>query len=177
MYSVTPKKQNKLTGLATLACFACGVGVFAVSIINTTLPYLTLAAQMLGVLFLTVGIYLYSRFVIRTYTYTVQPGGIFDAEGRELYDLIVTETIGKSKQRTVCRLSLRDIVWAQVRPMRATKKNGLKKIEAHHDGGHKFSYCVDLVPEMVIVIGDADGNVVVLTHDAYLYEILNQNRY
>ena len=175
MYSVTPKRQNKLTDLACIACFVCGVGVFAVSILNTSIPYLSLAAQMLGILLLTAGIYLYSKFVARTYTYTVQPGSIFDADGRELYDLVVIETTGKSKQRVVCRLALRDIVWAQARPIRGTKKNGLGKIEAHRTGGHKFSYCIDLVPEKVLVIGDADGNVVLLTHDTHLYEILSRN--
>ncbi len=175
MYSVTPKRQNKLTELACLACFVCGVGVFAVSIVNDTLPYLTLAAQMLGVLLLTAGIYLYSKFIARTYTYAVQPGGIFDVDGRELYDLVVIETVGKSKQRVVCRLALRDIEWVQSRPMRATRKNGLAKIEASRNGGRKFSYCIDLVPEKVIAIGDADGNAVVLTFDDKLFGILNRN--
>ncbi len=173
MYSVTPKRQNKLTELTCLACFACGVGIFAVSILNTAIPYLTLAAQMLGVLLLTAGIYLYTKFISRTYTYAVQPGGIFGADGRELYDLVVTETVGARKQRTVCRIALRDISYVQARPVRASKKNGASKIQAK-DGGRKFSYCVDLVPEKVIALYDTDGNAVVLTHDARLYEILSQ---
>ncbi len=175
MYSVTPKRQNKLTDFACIACFVCGVGIFAVSLFNTEIPYLSLFAQMLGVLLLTAGVYLYAKFIARTYTYTVQPGGIFDAEGRELYDLVVIETIGKRKQRTVCRIALRDIAWIKARPLRTSKKNPQAKIEPR-DGGHKFSYCADLVPEQVIAIYDVDGNAVVLTHDAQLYGILSQNR-
>jgi hypothetical protein len=173
MYSVTPKRQNKLTELACLACFACGIGIFAASILNTSVPYLTLAAQICAVLLLTAGIYLYSKFIARTFTYKVQPGGIFDALGRELYDLIVVETVGNRKQTTVCRIALRDIATVQARPVRATKKNGLDKIEAQ-DGGHKFSYCVDMVPEKVIFVRDTDGNAVLLTYDAELWHILSQ---
>lgn len=175
MYSVTPKRQNKLTDLICIACFVCGVGMFAVSIFNTAIPYLTLAAQVAGVLLLTAGIYLYAKFVARTYTYAVQPGGIFDAQGRELYDLVVIETVGKRKQRTVCRIALRDISWTRARPMRASKKNMLPKIEPG-EGGQRYVYCADLVPEKVIAVYDTDGNAVVLTFDAPLYEILSQNR-
>lgn len=175
MYSVTPRKQNKLTDFACIACFVGGIGIFAVSILNASVPYLTLAAQIVAVLLLTAGIYLYARFVARAYTYTVQPGGIFDADGRELYDLVVVETVGKSKQRTICRIALRDITQVQARPMRASQKNGYAKIEAQ-DGGRSFSYCADLVPEKVIAIYDADGNAVTLTFDARLYDILSQNR-
>ena len=173
MYSTTPQKQNKLTDFACIACFICGICIFAVSILNSSVPYLTLAAQVCAVLLLTAGIYLYTRFVARTYTYSVQPGGIFDADGRELYDLLVVETIGKSKQRTVCRIALRDITSVQARPVHATKKNGLSKIEAQ-DGGRKFTYCVDMVPEKVIALVDADGNAVLLTYDADLWHILSQ---
>lgn len=176
MYSITPKKQNKLTGLACLSCFICGVGVFAVSIVNTSLPYLTLGAQLSGILFVTAGIYLYGKFIARTYTYTVQPSGIFDADGRETYDLTVIETTGQRKQRVVCRLGMRDIAYVQSRPMRAAKKSGLGKIKSHRDGGRVFFYCADLVPERVIVVEENDGDVAVLTFDAQLYEILNRNR-
>ena len=173
MYSVTPKKQNKLTDFACIACFVGGIGIFAVSILNASVPYLTLAAQIVAVLLLTAGVYLYSKFIARTFTYKVQPGGIFDALGRELYDLIVVETVGNRKQTTVCRIALRDIATVQARPVRATKKNGLDKIEAQ-DGGHKFSYCVDMVPEKVIFVRDTDGNAVLLTYDAELWHILSQ---
>ena len=173
MYGVTPQKQNKLDVIACGACFACGVGVFAISIINTSLPYVTLAAQLLGVLLLTAGIYLYSKCIARTYTYTVQPGGIFDADGYEYYDLVVTETIGKRKQRTVCRISLRDIVRTEARLGRPSKQNGLPQI-VPASGGRIFHYCADLVPKKVLVIYDTDGNAVVLTYDQKLEQILSR---
>ncbi|MBQ7378660.1 MAG: hypothetical protein IJW70_03145 [Clostridia bacterium] len=176
MYSVTPKKQSKLTAAAVGACFACGIGLFAVSIGQESLPFVTIAAQLISVLILTAGIYLYSKYIARQYTYTVQPGGIFDANGEEIYDLEVIETVGGRKQRVVCRLALRDIVQVDARPMRATKKNGYPKIEATQDGGEVFIYCADMVPGKVLAVYDADGNVVVLTYDRTLCEILKQKQ-
>lgn len=173
MYSVTPKKQNSLDMLACAACFACGVGVFALSIANRSTPYLTLITQLLGVLLLTAGIYLYSKFIARTYTYTIAPGGIYDADGREIYDLVVTETTGKSRQRVVCRITMRDIVRTESRPLRGTKKNGHGKL-APTGSGRVFTYCADMIPQKVLVVHDTDGNVVVLTHDAELARILNR---
>jgi hypothetical protein len=137
MYSITPKRQNKLTDLACIACFVCGIGMFAVSFRSALHPYVVLAARMLGVLLLTAGVYLYAKFVARTFTYKVQPGGIFDAQGRELYDLVRSKI-------------------------------------APTDGGRVFSYCVDLVPEKVILVRDTDGNAVTLTYDERLYGILKQ---
>ena len=173
MYSITPKKQNNLDALACTACFALGVGAFALSIVNRSTPYLTLIAQLLGILLLTAGIYLYGKFIARTYTYAIAPGGIYGADGRELYDLVVTETTGKSKQRVVCRISLRDITRTEARPLRGTPKNGNGKI-APTGSGRIFTYCANMVPSKVLVVHDTDGNAVVLTYDEELDRILSQ---
>ena len=174
MYSVTPKRQNKLTALSCIACFVCGIGLFVASIGQEGLPYVTIAAQMVSVLILTAGIYLYSKFMARQFTYTVRPGGIFDANGEEIYDLEVIETVGGRRQRVVCRLALRDIVQVDARPLRASAKNGYPKIEPTKEGGEVFSYCADMVPGKVLAVYDADGNVVVLTYDRTLCDILKQ---
>ena len=175
MYSVTPKRQNKLTALSCIACFVCGIGLFVASIGKEGLPYVTIAAQMVSVLILTAGIYLYSKFMARQFTYTVRPGGIFDANGEEIYDLTVTDTVGGRRQRVVCRIALREIVQVDARPARATKKNGYARIEAPgEDGGQVFSYCADMIPGKILAVYDRDGNAVLLTFDQGLYEILSK---
>lgn len=174
MFSTTPKKQNKLTAFACIACFVCGIGLFALSIGQPDLPYATIVTQLFGVLFLTAGIYLYTKYFAHQYIYAVQPGGIFDANGCEIYDLVVMDTVGKNKQSVVCRLSLRDMVQIQARPARATKKNGYPKIEATQEGGRVFYYCADMVPEKILAIYDSEGNVVVLTFEQDLYDILSR---
>ncbi len=172
MYSVTPKKQSKLTGLICAACFICGLGLFFASIGQSEIPYATLLAQLAGVLCLVAGIYLYTKYFAHQFTYAVQPGGIFNANGEEIYDLTVVDTVGGRKQRVVCRIALRDIVQVDARPARATKKNGYAKIEAP---GEVFSYCADMIPGKILAVYDRDGNVVLLTFDRGLYEILSKN--
>ena len=176
MYSVTPKKQSKLTGLICAACFICGLGLFFASIGQGEIPYATLLAQLAGVLCLVAGIYLYTKYFAHQFTYAVQPGGIFDANGDEIYDLTVVDTVGGRKRRVVCRIALRDIMQVDARPARATKKNGYAKIEAPgEDGGEVFSYCADMIPGKILAVYDRDGNVVLLTFDQGLYEILSKN--
>ena len=175
MYSVTPKKQSKLTGLSCAACFICGLGLFVASIGQNEIPYATLAAQLAGVLCLVAGVYLYTKYFAHQFTYAVQPGGIFDANGEEIYDLTVTDTVGGRRQRVVCRIALRDIVQVDARPARATKKNGYARIEAPgEDGGQVFSYCADMIPGKILAVYDRDGNAVLLTFDQGLYEILSK---
>lgn len=174
MYSVTPKKQNKLTAFACAACFVCGIGLFALTLGQAAVPFAKLALQLIAVLLLGAGIYLYTRYFAHQLTYAVSPGGVFDADGREVYDLTVIDTVGGKKQRVLCRISLRDVVQADARPARTTKKNGYPVIEPTSDQGQVFRYCTDMVPERILAIYDRDGNVVILTYDQTLYEILKR---
>ena len=174
MYSVNPKRQNKLTSATVIGCFVCGIGLFLASIGQSALPYVTLAAQLAGVLLLTAGIYLYTKYIARQYTYAVRPRGVYSADGEEIYDLVVIETTGGRRQRVLCRLPLRDIVQADVRPARATKKNGHSEIKPTKEGGRVFWYCADMIPGKVLTVYDRDGNVVLLTFDQGLYEILSK---
>ena len=174
MYSVTPKKQNKLTAFACAACFVCGIGLFALTLGQPTIPFVNLALQLISVLLLCLGIFLYTRYFAHQMTYTVSPGGVFDADGREVYDLTVIDTVGGKKRRVLCRISLRDIVQTDARPARSTKKNGYPAIEPTNDQGQVFRYCTDMVPERILAVYDRDGNVVVLSFDQTLYEILRR---
>ena len=174
MYSVSPKKQGILTAAAVIGCFVCGIGLFVASIGQNTLPYVTLAAQLAGVLLLTAGIYLYTKYFAHQFTYAVRPDGVFDANGEEIYDLVVIDTVGGRRQRVVCRIALRDIIKVSARPARATKKNGQTNIAPTQDGGQVFQYCADMVPRKILAVYDRDGNVVVLTFDAELERILSK---
>ncbi len=169
MYQVKVKKQNKLTAVLCALLCAGGVGLFGISL-NPAVPF-PFVAQGFGVLALTAGVTLYSKFFLHTYYYGVCPSGVFDASGTEIYDLEVVDEIGK-KRTTVCRLGLRDIVCVAARPVRATKKNGQPRIEAN--GGTVYRYCADIFPQKVIVIYTADGDAVVLTFDAGIYDILSR---
>ncbi len=169
MYQVKVKKQNNLSAVLCALLCAGGVGLFGISL-NPSVPF-PFVAQGFGVLALTAGVTLYSKFFLHAYYYAVRPSGVFDADDREIYDLEVVDEIGK-KRTTVCRLGLRDIVRVSARPVRATKKNGQPKIVA--DGGTVYYYCADVFVQKVIVIYTADGDAVVLTYDAGIYDILSR---
>ena len=171
MYYVKVKQQNKLTVLVCALLCAAGVGLFGISFLPS-LPFPFLA-QGMGILALTFGVVLYTKFVLHTFYYSVSPGGVFDADGREVYNLEVIDEAGK-KRTVVCRIGLRDITSVAARPARATKKNGQSEIRA--EGGKVYRYCADLFPEQVLVIATSDGDTVVLTYDKGLQEVLRPER-
>lgn len=170
MYYVKAKAQNKLTLLFCVLLCAGGVGLFGISF-RPVLPFPFLA-QGPGIVALTFGVLLYTKYFLRTYYYSIAPGGVFDADGREVYHLEVIEEMGK-RRTVVCRIALRDITSVTARPARATKKNGQSRICA--EGGRVYRYCADLFPEKVTVVATTDGDTVVLTYDRGLYEALTPN--
>ncbi len=64
--------------------------------------------QLGAVICLVAAVYLTARFSLRMYRYAIEPSGIFDAQGVEQYDLVITEIIGR-RLAVVCRVSLRDV--------------------------------------------------------------------
>lgn len=168
MYQVKVQRQNKITAMLCALLCAGGVGLFAISLLPG-LPF-PFFAQGMGVLALTFGVLFYAKYILHTYYYNIRPSGIFDADGAEIIDLEVVDEIGK-RRTTVCRIGLRDMAEISARPARATKKNGQTKLRAR-DGGRIFYYCADLFPEKILAVYTTDGNLIVLTFDQQLYNIL-----
>ena len=76
------KPQNKLTALFFALLCAGGLGLFGISL-NPAVPF-PFVAQGLGVLLLVFGVVLCTKFILRTLYYSIQPAGIFDADGNEI---------------------------------------------------------------------------------------------
>lgn len=64
--------------------------------------------QLVGVALAGVGVYLLTRYSLRKYSFSVQDSGLVDASGRQVYDLVVTQTLGR-RITVVARISVRDI--------------------------------------------------------------------
>lgn len=69
--------------------------------------------QLVGVLLAGIGVYLITRFSLRSYAYELRAGDITDADGTAVVDLIITQTLG-NKQTVAARVAVREIETAQV---------------------------------------------------------------
>lgn len=69
--------------------------------------------QLVGVLLAGVGVYLTTRYSLRTYTYELQASELTDAEGAPVIDLVVTQQVG-SKRTVAARVAVRDIRRSEV---------------------------------------------------------------
>lgn len=69
--------------------------------------------QLVGVALAGLGIYLLTRYSLRRYTFSIQDSGLVDASGRQVYDLVVTQTLGR-RITVAARVSVRDILRIEV---------------------------------------------------------------
>lgn len=105
MYSFTPNGRRR--------------GLHAVVIVDLTASVLLWTSataggsygwifQLAGVVLAVLGIYLITRYSLRSYTFSVQDSELVDSAGNPVYDLVITQTLGR-KISVVARVSLRDI--------------------------------------------------------------------
>lgn len=69
--------------------------------------------QLVGVLLAGIGVYLITRFSLRSYAYEIRESDLIDGEGGMVWDLVVTQTLG-NKQTVVARVAVRDIRAIQI---------------------------------------------------------------
>ena len=106
MYSFLSPPHPKSLHVLTVFCFVGAIILLSVSGVEG-LPYpLIYQAAAFGLA--TAGIYFLTRYVLRQYRYEIAEGGITDAAGQPIPDLIITQTAGK-KITVAARVGLRDI--------------------------------------------------------------------
>ena len=141
MYEYTPKKENNKAAHLTLLLLIGGFLMLALTSALPSLPF-RWAFQIAGILLIGVGIYLYTRYFTRTFSYAI----VVREDGSR--DLTVTECQRKSRV-TVCRLSLSGIERIEI--VKATEReraSALKKALSA-EGRKLFSYTVNLAPASV----------------------------
>lgn len=106
MYSFESSGSRRPLHLMVAGAFAGAVILFSLSNLEgMPAPFVF---QLCAVVCLTVAVYLLSVYSLRMYRYAIEPNGIFDVDGMEQYDLVITEIMGK-RMKVVSRVGLRDI--------------------------------------------------------------------
>lgn len=97
-YSYIPPKDAKKATIIVTACFALGLGLVFFS---GLVPY-KFVMQIIGIMVLSVGLFTATRYIIRSYAYSITGKSAGD------YDLVINQVQG-GKSIVVCRVGMDDI--------------------------------------------------------------------
>ena len=134
------------------------------------MPHLFQTGAIVG---LTATVYLLSRYSLKLYRYAIEANGIFDADGVEQYDLVITEIVGK-KMTVVARVALRDIDKPAVTVIRRADGQAAKEArETLCKGQRVFRYeNTPASPASCYIPMPSENTVVVIPVDETMVRIL-----
>ncbi len=134
------KKLRSVTGLLIIGAALLTV----MTVILNDIPY-RWAIQLLSLGMLVVGIFITSRYIMKSYLYAVTKG-----DGGE-NDFTVTELQGRNRV-TVCRIGLGNIEHAVVVPQGDREAETEVKNKIKSEKRKQFNYCEDLFDEKYICL-------------------------
>ena len=141
MYEYIPKKENHKAAHLVLLMLVGGFALLGITSVLSDLPY-RWVFQLVGIFFLGIGLYLYTRYFTRTFSYAV----VTRDDGS--LDLTITECQRKSRI-TVCRISCASIERIEVVKREERERNKTLKKELRQGDRRLFSYTVNLAPASI----------------------------
>lgn len=168
MYKNTPKIKNKAGKITALTLLICGAALFILSTYNLIYP--VWLAQAVGIILITIAIYIASAFLLRQFTFSVEESNSGTESAN--YDLAISER-RSNKDITVCRIGLDEIILT-----REVTPQNKKAVMQERKGMGKFTYDNQFAPtrqiEIVAVI-DGEKISIITTFDEKLLQILKEN--
>ena len=169
MYSNTPNPKNIAAKITSLLCLIMGSFMFIVANSNSLkFPWI---AQLTGLILITVSIYVASAFLLRQYTFSIQPSDLNSDDTYEKNDFCITEK-RSSKNFTVCRISLDEIV-----SVKTVYPQNKKQIMTDRKKMKRFTYNTEFAASRQIeVVCNCEGELlsILITYDEKLLKILSK---
>ncbi len=167
LYQKTIKPQNRMAKLISLLCFLIGAVLFstAANIFKSGAAI----AQLVGILLLTVAIYVVFAYLIRQYTFSVKHNETHEDGVKEAYDLIITER-KYNKTVKVCHFKLSDIT-----SVRVVDSDNKKPISEDRKNKLRYTYNTEFAPQKSIEISasiDDENYSIIVTYDKDLLHTL-----
>ena len=143
LFEFTPKKNaNKLAAITGILIIGA-VLLLCITVILGELAYRWIL-QLAGIIMLTAGVFITSRYVMKSYVYS-----IIEVDGGN--DLTVTE-IQCRHTITVCRISISGIEQIYVVDKKDREAYGEVKKKAKAGARKRFNYCADFLEQKYICI-------------------------
>ncbi len=137
MYRYEPKSKKKREKGLLFALLILAVALFGCAQIPNV--FLPAVLQLLGVFCLVGVVMLISRYLLRSYAYSVEPSETAAPDAPK--DLVITETYG-NRVSVVCRISV-----INVESIREITPQNRKQIAAELKGKRVYKYAAELFPE------------------------------
>lgn len=170
MYGFTSTSARTSLHLIVIASFAAAILLFSgASVPGVPVPWVF---QLTGICFGALGVYLLTRYALRSYRYEITKTDLVSADGENVLDLTVTQAVG-NKLTVAARISLRDVTDVEVlgrkefRQKKAALVGGLTLFRYENTPFEPVS-CYIVVPDerSVLAIPADDGMVRLLTDAA-----------
>ena len=168
MIKRTPEPKNTAAKISALVTLLAGAVLFSTA--NAGVIAMPWLAQMLGMLFIAFSIYVAVAYLLRRYTFIIEP--LADREGEhteQKCDFVITERKNKS-ELTVCRISIDEIEF-----FREVDPKNKKKIKAERKRKKRYTYDVTFAPsrqiELSVLCQDEELSILI-TYDERLVSTL-----
>ena len=164
----TVTKKNTAGKITALLCLLSGA---ALVLLAGQIGQFVALAQLLGVGLLGASIYIASAYLLRVYTFSVEPSGKAGDELplEERYDFLITERKG-NRDVKVCHLGLGDIT-----NLRVVDPENKKQILEERKNKKRFTYNTEYAAsrqiEVAATIDDEDYSILI-TYDEELFRVL-----
>lgn len=173
MFKKTIRHKNNAAKTTVGLCLASGGALYILA--SSGFVAIPMLAQFLSIAFFAASIYIASVFLLREYTYAIEPNThiVEDDDLSGQYDLIVTELKGK-RQVKVCHIEMSDV--KEVRIMTPENK---KTVKTERKGAKCFTYNTQFAPNKQIEIKaliDGEDYSVILSYDEEFLAVLRRFR-
>ena len=170
MYSFESTGSRKDLHAMTVGALIGAVVLFtAAGVEGVPMPSLL---QIAGIALAGVAVYLLTRYSLKVYRYAVEPSGIADMHGNELFDLIITETVGK-RSVVVSRVALRSVDREAVTVLRRDDPGFKTARAALCSTYQKFRYVnTPIAPAECYIPLPTENALIIIPPDPYMIKIL-----
>ena len=162
------KHKNTFAKISAAICLVLGAALLLISS-GGSVAYPVLA-QVMGILLLTFSVYVAIAFLLREYTYSVEPNKhIADDDNiSEQYDFIITEAKGNRNVK-VCHIEISDI-----RLVRVVDPSNRKQVKSERKNMKRFTYDTDFTANSqieVVACIDSEDYSIIISYDEELLRV------
>ena len=170
MFKKVIKHKNTSAKISALICLVCGAALFIFA--SNGMIALPVIAEALAIVLIVVAIYIASAYLLREYTYSIEPTArVSEDESGNKHDIIIFER-KSNKQVKVCHIELNDVTKINI----IDPKNR-KAIQSERKNMKRYTYDTRFAASMQVEIRaiiDEEEYSIIISYDDELLEALKK---